>query len=162
MLEQERDGKWHPVAFMSRKLAKGPARNWSPREKETFAVISALRKWAGWIGYQQVVVLTDHRALESWVSEFVDTPSGPAGRRARWHELLSRFNIEVKYIPAKDNVVADTMSPWAYPASQALGDVSSAGSVEDHKEVREIIEKEGGKKKASLPSFKPKRRGTPW
>ncbi len=59
-----------------------------PREKETYAIVAALHSWAGWIGFQPVVVKTDHRSLEHWVTEDVDTPSGPTGRRALWHETL--------------------------------------------------------------------------
>ena len=98
VLEQERNGKGAPVAFHSRKLT-GSQINWTAREKETYAIVVALRKWAGWIGFQPVVVLTDHRSLENWVTEQVDTPSGPRGRRARWHETLSQFNLQVEYIP---------------------------------------------------------------
>ena len=76
-------------------------------------------KWAGWIGLQLVLILTDHRALEHWVSEHADTPSGPAGRRARWHETLSKFDLEVKYVPGKSNFVADAMSRYAYLASKS-------------------------------------------
>ena len=76
-----------PVAFMSRKLT-GSQRNWVPREQETYAIILALLKWQSWIGLNDVLVLTDHKALESWYNEHLDTPSGPLGRRGRWHEIL--------------------------------------------------------------------------
>ena len=72
-----------PVAFCSRKLTPGQVRTWSPREKETYAIVLALQKWASWIGLQPILVLTDHKSLESWATEVLDTPSGPAGRRAR-------------------------------------------------------------------------------
>ena len=85
------------VCFFSRKLAKGQL-NWMPREKETYALVSALKKWAGWIGLQPVLILTDHKSLEDWVKEKVDTISGPIGRRARWHEILSKFDLTVQYI----------------------------------------------------------------
>ncbi len=85
VLEQQREVKWVPVAFYSRKLAKSQ-KNCTPRRKETYAIVAALRKWAGWIGFQPVVVKTDHRSLEHWVAENVDPPSGPTGQRARWHE----------------------------------------------------------------------------
>ena len=141
VLEQEREGKLRPVGFFSRKLAQGQQK-WTPREQETYALVSALRKWAGWIGFQPVLVMTDHKALESWVHEFVDTPSGPAGRRARWHETMSKFNITVQYIPGKDNVVADAMSRYAYPAGGAMQDCTWHGSAEDSQEMKEIIKKE--------------------
>ena len=56
--------------------------NWSPREKEAYAVVASLTKWAGWIGTSPVAVITDHKSLESWVKEYVDTPSGPSGRKS--------------------------------------------------------------------------------
>ena len=67
MLEQEREispGETQvvPVGFFSRKLGKHQI-NWTPREKETYAVVSALRKWEGWIGLLPVLVATDHRSL---------------------------------------------------------------------------------------------------
>ena len=87
MLEQVLDdGRHVPVAFWSRVLAEGQRRPWTPREKEAYAIIMALRKWAGYIALHPVTVCTDHQSLKSWHKEHVDTPSGPASRRARWHE----------------------------------------------------------------------------
>jgi hypothetical protein len=135
VLEQEREGKWVPVAFYSRKLSKHQL-NWTAREKETYAIVAALRKWAGWIGFQPLVVKTDHKSLEDWVTEQVDTPSGPRGRRARWHETLSQFNLQVEYIPGSTNNLADAMSRYAYPASSAREDVSFHGSAQACAEVK--------------------------
>ena len=53
-----------PVAFLSLKLASNQ-RNSTPREIETYAIILALQKWETWIGLQPVLVLTDHKAIES-------------------------------------------------------------------------------------------------
>ena len=97
-----------PVGFFSRKLGKHQL-NWTPREKETYAVVERLKKWSGYIGLQPVLITTDHKSLEDWVKEKMDTPSGPAGRRARWHETLSKFDLTVQYLPGKDNIVADAI-----------------------------------------------------
>ena len=85
-------------------------------------MVEALKKWTGHIGVQPVVILTDHQVLQSWYQEKIDTPSGPAGRRARWHELLSKFDLEVKYVPGAMNSAAHALSRWAYPASKGLQD----------------------------------------
>jgi hypothetical protein len=134
--------KTMPVAFCSRKLTAGQVRSWSAREKETYAIVIALHKWASWIGLQPVLILTDHKSLEAWSHEVLDTPSGPAGRRARWHELLSKFDVHVQYVPGKDNVVADALSRWAYPASKAFTDTSIHGGEADEEEMMAIMEEE--------------------
>ena len=72
----------------------------------------------------------------------MDTPSGPAGRRARWHEVLSKFDLTVQYVPGKENVVADAMSRFAYPACKAFQDVSVHGSAKARDDVKRIIAEE--------------------
>ena len=72
----------------------------------------------------------------------MDTPSGPASRRARWHETLAKFDLTVVYVPGKDNTVADCLSRWAYPASKGMTDVSAHGDVAETTEAKRIIEME--------------------
>ena len=36
-----------PIAFWSRKLTSEQRKGWSPREKETYAIVEALQKWSG-------------------------------------------------------------------------------------------------------------------
>ena len=126
---------------MSRKLTDGQTR-WVPREQETYAIIASLEKWNSWIGMQPVLILTDHKALESWTKEVLDTPSGPIGRRARWHQMLSKYDLTVGYIPGKDNCIADVLSRWAYPASEAFRDMCKHGNKIDEEDVKAIKEKE--------------------
>ena len=61
VLEQEFDGNIKPVVFYSQKLG-GSQLNWTPLEKECYAIVSSLRKWTGWIGFQPVTIMTDHRS----------------------------------------------------------------------------------------------------
>ena len=87
-----------------------------------------------------MVVCTDHQRLQSWHKEHVDTPSGPAAGRARWHETLAKFDLSV--VPGKDNTVADCLSRWAYPARKAWMDISMHGDAEETAEAKRIIEAE--------------------
>jgi hypothetical protein len=141
-LESSLSQKSYPVAFFSRKLTPGQVRSWSVREKETYALVCALKKWGSWVGFQKVLVLSDHKSLEHWCSEALDVPSGPVGRRARWHEWLSRFDIQVGYVAGKSNTIADILSRWAYPANSAKQDVTMHGSQEDHDLMQETIQEE--------------------
>ena len=136
------DGRQVPVAFWSRVLAEGQRRTWTPREKEAYAVVMALRKWAGYIALHPVTVCTDNQSLQSCHKEHVDTPSGLASRWARWHETLAKFDLTVVYIPGKDNTVADCLSRWAYPASKGMTDISAHGDEAETAEAKRIIEME--------------------
>ena len=105
-------------------------------------MVASLAKWAGWIGNTPVQVVTDHKSWESWVKEFVETPSGPRGRRARWHETFSQFDLSIQYQPGPTNVAADAMSRYAYPASQGRQDVCIHGSAVSAKLVHQWEEQE--------------------
>ena len=154
VLEQIRDDGSHvPVAFWSRILAEGRRRTWTAREKETYAIVCALSKWSGHIGLQPVLVCTDHQSLQSWHKEHVDTPSGPAARRPRWHETFAKLDLSVVYVPGKDNTVADCLSRWAYPAGKAWMDVSSHGDAKETEEAKCIIEMEKAMEQEGVKCF---------
>ena len=105
-------------------------------------ILSALQRYEGWILGHRVEVLTDHKSLASWRPEHVDTPGGLAGRRGRWHEFLSRFHLHVTYIPGRYNTVADALSRWGYPASEAYFQVSFHGKLTDKAKVIEFNKEE--------------------
>ena len=134
-------GKSFAFCFWSRKRT-GTQKKWTPREKEAYAIVSALRKYETWIGNNPVSVITDHKSLDGWLSVQLDTPSGPRGRRGRWHKTFSKFNLSVLYVPGKDNELADILSRWAYPAYQAWQDVSTHGSAQGKLEHKTLLAEE--------------------
>ena len=138
-LQQEGpDGALRPLAFFSRKLS-GSQLNWSPWEKECYAIVAALLKWHGWVGNKRVEVRTDHRSLENCATEDLKTVGGPSPRQAQWHELFSKFDLHVVYTPGPVNPVGDFLSRWAYPANPALGDVSIHGTAQAAGDVRDMM-----------------------
>ena len=86
------------MAFMSRKFTSGQFKGWDARDEEAYAVVAALDKWESWIGTNTLTVLTDHQALRQWMTEVLTCESGLSGRRARWHQKLSRFSLTVVWI----------------------------------------------------------------
>ena len=134
-LQQEGpDGALRPLVFFSRKLS-GSQLNWSPREKECYAIGAGLLKWHGWVGNKRVEVGTDHRSLENWATEDLKTVGGPSPNQARWHELFSKFDFHVVYTPGPVNPVGDFLSRWAYPVNPALGDVGTAQATGDVRDM---------------------------
>ena len=143
VLEQvdEATGDHYPLAFWSRKRTPRHMQ-WSPREQETYAIIWALKKYQSWVRTNRVDVLTDHRSLKYWATEHIDTVSGQAGRRARWHVFLSVFDLHVSYLLGKRNTVADALSRWAYPASEGLQSTNIHGTEQDLNDVIEWDQEE--------------------
>ena len=101
-----------------------------------------LMKCETWIGLQPVLVLTDHQALEQWAREVLEAPSGPVGRRSRWHPFFSRFDLSVGYVLVKFNTVAHVLSRFVYPASEAYRDISKHVSAQDEDEMEGLILRE--------------------
>lgn len=111
MLTQTRDGKEHPIAYMSRSLAPSE-RNYGITERETLAVITALEHWRCYLeNGKTFTVYTDHSALKWFL-----TLNNPTGRLARWGVRLSSFNFEIKHRRGVDNVIPDALSR-AFPVS---------------------------------------------
>ena len=140
-LQQVLDDWRHvPVPFASRVLAEGQRRIWTPREKEAYAIVMAVRKWAEYIALHPVTVYTDHQSLQSWHKVHLDSPSGPARRRARLHETLAKFDLTVVYVPRKDNTLADCPSRLAYHGSKGMTDVSANSDEPETAEAKKIID----------------------
>ena len=130
-------GELRPVAFFSRKLHGEPGKGqvkWSIREKETYAIVLILQKFRSWVASSlvQILVRTDHESLQHWYSEDLNKLTSSVGRRSRWHEFLSQFNIVVVYTPGETQKVADPLSraPWHYPGNPEEGDATFHGSRE--------------------------------
>ena len=151
------DGKRRPIAFHSRKVT-GSQIHWSTREKECYAIISALEKWESYIGRARVDVRTDHLTLKAWNHENIRSTQGPSPRQAGWHEFLSRFHLHLHYLKGRANSVADPLSRlgeedensslgkgrchWVYPSDPSLFDVGIHGSEGSTLEVAKIKERE--------------------
>ena len=101
------DGNHVPVAFWSRVLAEGQRRTWTPRQKEAYAIVMALRKWAGYIALHHVTVCTDHQRFEvsglilrvldafwprgaTWSGQVISSPPGPSRGPSKTHLLPGR------------------------------------------------------------------------
>ena len=103
-LMQEHDGKLRPVCYFSQTLP--PARHsWAIHLKEMLAIVASCRKYRHFLMYNQFDVVTDHRPLVHIMAQ-----DKLSWTQARWLDELALYNFEIKYLPGKDNVVADLLS----------------------------------------------------
>ena len=54
--------------------------------------------------------------------------------------MFSRFNLKVEYLKGEDNLLPDVLSRWAYPASQALADLTKYESFQDAIDMEAFID----------------------
>jgi len=64
VLSQEQEGKWKPVAFLSRTMSPAE-RNYEIYDKELLAIVEALDKWRQYLldAVEKFEVWTDHENL---------------------------------------------------------------------------------------------------
>ena len=106
VLMQEHESRLHPVAFMSHKLKKHQE-NYSTVEKECLAIIMAIEKFHVYIipNGNVTTILSDHNPLS-----FLKTMYGKNARLTRWALAIQPYNLVVKHIRGKENLIADCLS----------------------------------------------------
>ena len=106
LLQEDPDGIDHPVCYFSRKFNKSQ-RNYSTIEKECLALILALQHFEVYVTSSSlpITVYSDHNPLV-----FLHKLRSKNQRLLRWSLMLQEFNIIVKHIRGKDNLIADCLS----------------------------------------------------
>ena len=100
------DGKWHPVAFLSKSL-NDVERNYEIHDKEMLAIIRALEEWRHHLegAPHQFDVWTDHKNLEYFM-----TAKKLNHRQARWSLYLARFDFVMHHVPGRSMGKSDALS----------------------------------------------------
>jgi len=104
--ESPEDGKWHPVAFLSKSLT-AVERNYEIHDKEMLAIIRALEEWRHFLegAEHPFEVWTDHKNLE-----YFRSAKKLNRRQARWSLYLARFDFALHHRPGKTMGKSDALS----------------------------------------------------
>ncbi|MFO0089965.1 MAG: Ty3/Gypsy family RNase HI domain-containing protein, partial [bacterium] len=89
-----------PLAFYSRKLTN-TQRGYTIGERELLAIVETLREFRDMLFGMKLNIFTDHENL---------TFNSSNWRIKRWRLLMEEFDYKLKYIPEKENKIADAMS----------------------------------------------------
>ncbi len=103
VLSQEQDGKWHPVAFLSKSLTV-TERNYEIYDKELLAIMLALDEWRHYLmgAVQDFEIWTDHQNLH-----YFQKPQELNRRQARWVMELAEYHFSLHHKPGASNKKAD-------------------------------------------------------
>ena len=109
------DGKWHPVAYLSKSLSE-TERNYEIHDKEMLAIIRALEEWRHFLegASDKFEIWTDHKNLEYFMSA-----KKLNRRQARWSLTLARFDFAMHHKPGKTMGKPDALSRRADHGSGA-------------------------------------------
>ena len=101
-LTQVQDGKKRVIAFASRRL-KTHERNYSAFLLEQAGVVFGVEHFRQYLLGRKFAVFTDHKPITALSKVHQKTFS-------RFSETLLDFNFDIRYVPGKDNTVADFLS----------------------------------------------------
>ena len=106
LLQEDDQGIDHPIAYYSKKFNIHQQR-YSTIEKEALALLLALQHFEVYVSAncEPVIVNSDHNPLT-----FVHKMKNKNQRLLRWSLILQGFNLVIKHVKGKDNILADTLS----------------------------------------------------
>ncbi len=97
---------WQPLGFYSKKLDSAQ-RRYSAFDRELLACSSGIRHFRHMLDGRPFAIYTDHKPLTFALSRATDAWTPRQGRHLSY---VAEFTADIRYIPGKENVVADTLS----------------------------------------------------
>ena len=106
LLQEDDNGVDHPVCYFSKKFNKHQ-KNYSTVEKECMSLILALQHFEVYLtsSSSPIVVFSDHNPLT-----FIHKMKNKNYRLLRWSLLLQEYNLDIRHIRGKDNIIPDALS----------------------------------------------------
>ena len=114
VLEQLQDNVWHPLGFFSRQLSDREKR-YSAFDRELHALHAAVKHFRFTLEGRTFVALTDHAPLVDALVKKGDPLSAVQQRKL---SFLSEFDMDLRHVSGKDNLIADWLS--RAPAAAAV------------------------------------------
>lgn len=106
VLQQLVDEEWQPLAFFSKKMNRAQ-RNYSAYDRELLAIYESVKHFRHMVEGRHFVVYTDHKPI-TFAFQQKDRHCSP--RQFNHLDYVSQFTTDIRHIPGKENLTADTLS----------------------------------------------------
>ena len=106
LMQEDGNGVNHPVSYFSKKFNKHQ-KNYSKIDKECLSLSLALQHFEVYLtsSSSSTVVFSDHNPLI-----FIHKIKSKTHRLLRWSLLLQEYDLDIKHIKGKDNIISDALS----------------------------------------------------
>jgi len=106
LVQEDGKGLEHPIVYFSQKFNESQ-RTYCTSEKEALALVLALQHFDFYLSAAQhpISVFTDHNPLT-----FLNRLKDKNQRLLRWSLIFQGYDLIIKHIPGRDNVLADDLS----------------------------------------------------
>ncbi|GBO18941.1 Transposon Ty3-G Gag-Pol polyprotein [Araneus ventricosus] len=126
-----------PLGFFSKKLSPTQCK-YSTYDRELLAAYSAIQQFRHLLEVRIFTLYIDHKPI---IFAFKQKQEKATPRRLRQLDFISQFTTDIKYLPGKGNVVADTLSRICEIQFSSLSDLELwANLQETDEELRSILE----------------------
>jgi len=130
MFQIDSEGVEHPIDFLSKSFSKTQL-NWDTPEQEGYAIFYTLKRWEHLLRDVNFILETDHENLT-----FIKFDG--SSKVKRWKMLLQEFRFDIRFIPGKNNVVADALSRLCLNLSRKEEPVLAGGGIDESDMVAEF------------------------
>ena len=106
------NGKLKPIQNVSRTLLPAEM-NYSQIEKESLAIIFAIKKYHKYVNGREFILQTDDRSLLAIFGSKTGIPTHSANRLQRWATMLLNLkwnSFKMEFLPSKEIAHADVLS----------------------------------------------------
>ena len=110
------NGTQRPIAYGSRTLNEHEKR-YGQIDKEALAIMFGLKRFHLYLYCRHFTILTDHKPLKRIFGPRTAIPPLAAIRLEQWAIIPPAFNYSIKFVPSKQNVVADALSRLPLPST---------------------------------------------
>ncbi len=103
LMQKDDNDMYHPISYFSKKLNKSQL-HYTITDKEALALVLAVRAFRVYMG-GSVTVFTDHEALR-----YIHNNACKNQRLMRWSLELQPYDLTIKHVKGRDNLLADYLS----------------------------------------------------